>query len=472
LRKHGTASGYYDEVIEHCTGARRRDALYNAGRAHWNDDARDTAIERFRTLEKEFPKHSLADDALLYVARIQREKDEPKAAIETLRLQVQKYPDGDMAKDAHWLIFQHLYDDEKTLRDAVEYVEEVGDGAGENDLYTRGRLAYFRARALERLGDEKEARAAFEKVVDEVPLSYYAMLALARLMALDADDATQRVAERRARPYDPRRDVMPVRPLDVIETDGFERAIALLRAGFVDWGRAELRALSDDYPDDSDFLWTLAALYSATGAHRDAYRLAARRIDMAGEYFDDPIERARWSLAYPRPWLETVTDEATRQKLPPHVVYAIMREESGFSPAIESWANALGLMQLMKPTAEDMARRLGMPSPSRTDLFDPDVAIPLGAAYLGKLGGDYAMHPTFIVAGYNGGEANINRWLDEFGTRALDMWVEEIPYGQTRNYTKRVLTSLWRYAWLYDAEAPVIAFDPAESAVAAAGVDE
>src|SRR5690606_22062997 len=122
-----------------------------------------------------------------------------------------------------------------------------------------------------------------------------------------------------------------------------------------------------------------------------------------------------------------VAPEASKQSLGAELVYSIMREESGFDAGIESWANARGLMQLMLPTAQSVAPLAGIPVPNAEDLFLPEQAIPLGTAYLGKLGTQFGQHPIFIIAGYNGGQGNLNRWLGERGDQPLDLWVENIP---------------------------------------------
>jgi soluble lytic murein transglycosylase len=75
------------------------------------------------------------------------------------------------------------------------------------------------------------------------------------------------------------------------------------------------------------------------------------------------------------------------------------------------------------------------------------------------LGDKLGDHPALMIAGYNGGHGNVSRWLDERGDLPLDLWVEDIPYGQTRKYTKRVLSTFWTYNWLYsESRVPRLSF--------------
>ena len=158
-----------------------------------------------------------------------------------------------------------------------------------------------------------------------------------------------------------------------------------------------------------------------------------------------------WFLAFPRPFLNIVDQRVEDTGLPQAIIYGVMREESGFNPQIESWANAVGLMQLMWPTAQRMAGEEGI-TIVKGDLRKPDVNVQLGSAYLALLGNLYEQHPALIIGGYHAGEGNIDKWLKRFEGTPLDLFVEEIPYDRTKKYIKRVLTTSWTYAWLYGEE--------------------
>ncbi|MCA9562702.1 MAG: transglycosylase SLT domain-containing protein, partial [Myxococcales bacterium] len=96
---------------------------------------------------------------------------------------------------------------------------------------------------------------------------------------------------------------------------------------------------------------------------------------------------------------------------------------------------------------------------SARDLFRPEVAIELGAEYLHSLSEHFDSHPMLVIAGYNGGFGNVDRFIRENGRLQMDQWVEEIPFSQTRDYTKRVLMTYWIYHWLYSSDEPVLAID-------------
>jgi soluble lytic murein transglycosylase len=113
-------------------------------------------------------------------------------------------------------------------------------------------------------------------------------------------------------------------------------------------------------------------------------------------------------------------------------------------------ANAVGLMQLIIPTGRAMARREGVSGTiDRNRLKDPLLNIRLGTRYLGRLSARFEGHPALIASGYNAGPGRPAQWLERDTTEELDVFVEKIPYRETRRYTKSVITSYLRYRFLY-----------------------
>ena len=135
-------------------------------------------------------------------------------------------------------------------------------------------------------------------------------------------------------------------------------------------------------------------------------------------------------------------------KIEPGLVYAIMREESGYRPKIVSVSGARGLLQLMPETAERVARESQLDDFSPDDLFEPGVNIQLGSDYLSTLLRRFDGRTSAAIGSYNAGPQAVARWVND-GPVEDDIWVEEIPYDQTRGYVKRVLRSLHAYRVLY-----------------------
>jgi soluble lytic murein transglycosylase len=153
-------------------------------------------------------------------------------------------------------------------------------------------------------------------------------------------------------------------------------------------------------------------------------------------------------VAYPRPFKRVVDAEVKRSGIPEHLAYAIMREESAFKPRVVSSADAVGLMQLILPTAQSMARPLGLTASVDT-LKTPETNIALGCRFLSVLQRRFDYNPLLAVPGYNAGPGAPTRWLKERPEQDFDLWVEAIPYRETRRYTKRVLGSMAAYGMIY-----------------------
>jgi soluble lytic murein transglycosylase len=185
---------------------------------------------------------------------------------------------------------------------------------------------------------------------------------------------------------------------------------------------------------DAEQLRTAALLGQRLGLVTESIFTLAR-----SDYWDDI------SLRFPLRYTELVAAHAEQNGLPPEWVYAVIRQESAFDADVASHAGAIGLMQLMPGTARDMARELARPAPGRVDLIDPALNIALGARYLAAMRERFGGNQVLATAAYNAGPGAVSRWLPE-APMAADLWMIAIPYRETRDYVRRVLTYRVIYA--------------------------
>ena len=127
----------------------------------------------------------------------------------------------------------------------------------------------------------------------------------------------------------------------------------------------------------------------------------------------------------------------------------MLRQESLYQPWAVSSAGAVGLMQLLPSTARITAKREGLPRPTRETLLEPGKNLPLGAATLEELIERFDGQVLLALAGYNAGPGAVRRWLP---SRAMDadVWVENIPYNETRGYVQRIMWHSVVFQWLED----------------------
>lgn len=454
-RESARSAEAFDEVVAHCKSdedllAR---ALFLAGKQAAADGRPMQAVQRYSELEKLLPKHRLADDARMGAALAYFELGVEARFTELLSTIMDDYPEGDVVLDAVFRLALRRIE-KGDWPGAANVLDKVAPTIAKNDSARgtehSGRERYFLARAWIETGDAARGFAELEAIVRELPLSYYMLLAWSRLVERDAASAKRVLGE-----AEKRAETQPfsIEHQPEFDTPGFSRAMELLRQGELDQARREIEALGIAKPGATPrLLWALSLLYSRAGSARDAHVIARGMLtDWLGRWPAGDWAKA-WQLAYPRPYRAIVQRETKKNDVPESLVYAVMREESGFDPSAVSPADAYGLMQLIVPTAKLIAKPTGLPS-DPASLKQPSVNIALGTRGLSELTQKtFSENPLLAIPGYNAGPGRPRRWLRERPRAELDLWVELIPISETRRYTKRVLASRAAYAYLYEKE--------------------
>ncbi len=157
-----------------------------------------------------------------------------------------------------------------------------------------------------------------------------------------------------------------------------------------------------------------------------------------------PYRDVTHSILYPLAHWPVVKEVSARYEVDPFVVLSVMREESRFDPGARSHAGALGLMQLMPQTAYLINRKINLNITSREQIHDIKINITLGSYYINSLIKEFGSLPA-AVAAYNAGEDIVRKWQKAGNYKSLDEFVEDIPYDETRNFAKRVITTYFEY---------------------------
>jgi soluble lytic murein transglycosylase len=153
---------------------------------------------------------------------------------------------------------------------------------------------------------------------------------------------------------------------------------------------------------------------------------------------------------YPLAYWDSVQEKTQERGIDPYLALAVIRQESLFNARAHSPAAALGLMQLIPPTAARVAKQIGLPAPNQEKLFEPEFNLTLGTQYLKNLLERYSNNWFKAIAAYNAGEAAVDRWEKEIVTDDIEEFVERIPYVETRGYVKLVLRNHRIYKLLYE----------------------
>ena len=155
-------------------------------------------------------------------------------------------------------------------------------------------------------------------------------------------------------------------------------------------------------------------------------------------------------MIYPQKYAELVNQYAEENDLDPLLVFAIIKAESNFDEDVVSNSGAVGLMQLMESTAQEMADDLAIEIPTKEALFDPELNIQIGTYYFAYLLGIYEGNIYLALTAYNAGIGNVNTWIEEGTIREDGSDIENIPYKETNNYVRKIVRDYRIYQDLYE----------------------
>lgn len=456
-RREGSA--HMHGVAERCTDTDVRAwARYKAGRAYTQIDQRDAALAEFAALVREAPDHRLTDDAYYRAALLELGAGRAEAFVANLTKVVEDLPEGDMVGESYFRLAMHFWDEGQHATSLGWLERALGHGcaearcevvAGELMEDLRGRTLYWRARNLGALARPDEATAAYRELARTWPLSYYGQQALMRLSETAPEVRAEVLAEYAAAPAEELR--FPWR--DEFDAPWMARTIALLRVGETGLAIDELDAAGAIRSGaDEDLVWFSAAILARAGALPEVTRIVRRRLRDFRRVMPSGRAHALWRLAYPKAFAPLIEEKAAEADVPAAFVRAIAREESSFDPDVVSWAHAYGLVQVILPTARGHAQGLGRITPAR--LRDPAINLTVGTRFMRNLRAHFDANPALVPSAYNAGQGALDRWIRQRGDEDMDVFVEHIPYDETRRYTRRVVQTWGIYTYLDETRLP------------------
>jgi soluble lytic murein transglycosylase len=424
-------------------------------------------------------RHLQAQDEILWQL-IVLNRDSPKAllAAEALRFQFAK---SRYAPECSWLSFwHHLNEGASTIA--------LQQGATHLEAYpyaqSSPRVMYWMAKLTERQGKADLAMQGYERLIQDYPLSYYAMRATGRLEALKgrADTGWHLpavllpsggfVSLPQGKLTTPQQ--MAIVPLlaelNDIATAGAGGGSRVSQAVLSDMALlvqsvTEPVALSANeqlggkkQQDVGLSAQLLPAWLAINNGRPDiGIRLVRDELGLLSQQGQSTLLSAypdAYKLLYPVLYTTVIKSNALRYHLPVSLVLGLIREESYFNPNARSGSDAHGLMQLLPSTAAEVAQQNGQPF-NKGGLYSPDTNIGLGSAYLAGLFKRFVVYGPNLagplaVGSYNAGAGAVSGWLAKRPVgQDIDDFIEQIPYEQTRDYVKKVFGSAWAYTQLY-----------------------
>lgn len=414
-------------------GPHAADDQFHAARALSRSDRDPEAIVAYRRFASEHPSHRLAAEALYLAAWLELRLGLPGGEANMVRFARSAAAARAPAerREAIWQLALRAFETRRYAlaeRHLVEYAR-TDPGA-----MVRGRGHYWLGRARQARGDRDGALESYREALEIEPLHWYALLARQRI---------EELGEVAPPPFpEPPLSGVAETPAVTLPAEAQFFAALGLRHDAVE---AVRRAEAQIRRGPGDGTHRLVVAYQSLGEASRVLRLVGGASTLRRRNAPGPADRWRWDGAFPRPYAREVEAAAPVGGLTPAHMYAVMRQESGYDPDVVSYADAIGLMQLLPRTAIPMARRVGL-EVTREMLFDPEINTRIAAAYIGGLVSRFGVPLGF--AGFNAGGFRVDEWLRARGRTELDLFVEHIPFEQTRNYTRRVTTHFAHYRYL------------------------
>jgi peptidoglycan lytic transglycosylase len=414
---------------------RRAGWLLELGRLRQRRD-REAALATLDRLVRDYPKSNDAPDALLLKADVLEAAARPAEAEKTYVKLAADYPDEEEGASALWRLGWIAWFRGNPVEATARWSRLQAVRSGQP---LREAATYWVGRAWERRGDRDQAARQFAQLVKDSPRTYYGLLAAKRAPAVSVGGG--------ATPF-----AFPADPREGLQGDlRFDRAVALREVGLREFADEELDELTRRSVGEPRRLYALSAAYVADERYHMALRIL-RRSFQGSARSAGPSPREFWEMFYPLGWRDALTAAAGRASIDPFLVAAVVREESSFYPQARSRVGARGLMQLMPDTGRAVAQARQIPFPDAEVLDQPVTNLEIGTIFFGGLLREFG-DARLAAAAYNAGPTRVREWWASRKTDDLEVWVEQIPYNETRAFVKRVMLSWQEYQRVYGEKA-------------------
>jgi soluble lytic murein transglycosylase len=229
----------------------------------------------------------------------------------------------------------------------------------------------------------------------------------------------------------------------------FERARELMNLGLMEWAKWDLYDI-ERKTSNREYLKTLMAEYEKIENFQRSSFIGQTSFGFQRSRGGlDASVRPYWEHTYPKAYAPFVQKFAKQFEIPFELVWGIMRAESQYRKDVISPVGALGLMQVMPNTGQKIAGMIGDSQFQVKKLLEPETAVKIGSRYLARLMKKFENSVPLTAAGYNAGPHRVKSWLVSFGDLEIDEFIEHIPFLETRNYVKRVVSNFYIYNQLY-----------------------
>jgi len=407
--------GKYEDALSRLNTLRGPEPQFWKGRTYERLGRFKQARESYLSVHNQYPGTEFAAKGLYRAAKLELRNMRYTNAENYYGTLIVNYPNFVDTPDAAWSL-GWIYYSRGQYPQALEVFSRY---TYPNDSFNSQSFPYWKAKTLEKLGRTSDAYNIYESIAYSPKFTYHAFLSRVKVN------------------HSPK--VYKTSPSSFAFSGNLKKQKAefLINLGLFELASVEIEELEKESSTEDETI-AVSKLYSRIG---DTYKSTTllEKID----------KHSALPYKFPQPHSDQVYRYSNKYNLDVLLVYSLIREESRFNRYAVSSSNARGLMQLIRGTASDSARAVGV-SPYNFDmLFDPEINVSLGSFYLRQVLDRYNGEIPLGLASYNAGPGRVSEWVDEIGYEKYDEFIEQIPFTETRNYVKRILRSYGAYNALY-----------------------
>lgn len=428
-------------------------------RALWTEESRKDAESILIGLQKQLKSTHTHAQIFWILAKIEQEKGNPKKALDWLQKAMsEKEFSSENAEDIAW-DFAWSNKQLGQLDAAIDAFEKFEKSNLSSFQKNRGKfwlaLLLIERNKIEKNGKSKRdndyqySQKLLEQLAEKDRIGYYGMLAQRELGKPFQTFKIERNA-------DSVRDSSALLLKAVKDPKNLEMVEWLLALDEKKLARNLLNEISNEVKSqiskDSSLLESFLHYYSRAGEYLSLFsQFSTLRTEVQEKLLSE-----RPDFMFPTPYKEIVVRWTDAYKIDPQLVYGIMRQESAFNPEARSIADAFGLMQMLPQIAIPIAKKIKIPIHHGEDLYQPDLIIPVGIAFLRQLQDKYNDQFILTVSSYNATESAVNGWVKtRYNGNTLE-FIEDVPYKETQNYIKLVMRNYIFYSRILSQESTVI----------------
>jgi tRNA dimethylallyltransferase len=453
LKKRAEANQTLKTFLKRYPKHRRADeAQYQIGRNLWNLGKDQAAIDFLKKSKKKNKVSNVSIKSQFIIGRIYEGNKQNSQALKQYNHVVAQFGNAEYAQWAAWRMGWIHYLSNQYQKAHDQFKENARH-------YPKGDFIeynlYWQGKSLETLGKKEAAHKFYRDVAQNYPYTYYGIRARERVNTYSAPVPSARETPYRVKKIALTNEKKPPvqldRPLVAEERIHHSKAVEMTQLGFYENAKREISSLQKSVRKNLAGVMWLSSLYNEARAFSESVRLLHLYRDYRSKHGEKDLSEQFWKYFFPLAYAETIQEASRRYDIDPYFVKGLIRQESLFDAKALSSAGARGVMQIMPETG----KRLYASDPNdqlydKDLLFDPDLNIQLGIKYLSQLHKKFGKNGTHILISYNAGPHVLKKWLKRFrNIKDPDVFIESIPYPETRGYVKHVSRNHGVYKQLY-----------------------